>query len=565
MFRVVVFSSGPARGIGGLIARIETLAPQVRVCGVASELPRTKTLRQRAARFLRQSRDAEFVRYAFERAGAAAVGGLRRLAESLIDVAHAHRRPAVVEPDLPSLCRERGCALLITQDFHGDETLEFVRKLAPDLGVVYGTRILKPALFGIPRLGSINLHKRKVPDYRGGGPVGLWELLDGAGEIGVTVHEVTEKVDAGAVVNAATIPIGDFDTLASLALKAHVVGDDLLARSVAELAAGKARLVPQPDGGRTFKNPSPQRLRRHERELRARRPRWRAPRSRPAVKLLARSLLGLPMAVARNWTAAIRGNYPVTILFHHLVTDRPHPLGTPTEAFHVQVRYLKRHYQVVSLREAIEMLRERRVTAPTAVLTFDDGYAENHLNLRAVAADLGVPVTLFVSTAHMGSQAEFAHERELGCSGFQPLSWEQVGELARAGFEFGSHTRTHFDCGSRNAAALREEIVGSKQDLEARLGRGVDYFSFPFGLRENISPEAEALARETYPHVFSAAGGQNFATDADLGHLKRCCHAYDLWELELQLQSLLEWAEIRSTEPPGRVTPVTVPAGVDPA
>jgi peptidoglycan/xylan/chitin deacetylase (PgdA/CDA1 family)/folate-dependent phosphoribosylglycinamide formyltransferase PurN len=554
-FRVVVFSSGPARQIGRLIARIGQVAPEARVCGVVSEVGQPKALRQRASRFLGQLPDPEFVRYAFGRAKGALASGLRGLGSTLIDLAHAYRPPADTEPDLPSVCQGRGCSLLISHDFHADETLEFVRSLKPDLGVVYGTRILKPALFAIPRLGSINVHKRKVPDYRGGGPVGLWELLDGRSELGVTVHEVTEKVDAGAVVNAASIPIGPFDTLASLALKAHVVGDDLLARSVAELAIGGARLVPQPQGGRTFKNPSAQRLAQHRRELRARRPRWRAPRSRPAYKLLARTILGLPLSVARNWMASLRGAHPVTILFHHLVTDRPHPLGIPTEAFHAQVRYLKRHYRIVSLRDAIEMLRRGRVTAPTVVLTFDDGYAENHVNLRAVAADLGVPVTMFVSTAHMASRAEFAHERALGCSGFEPLSWEQVAELARAGFEFGSHTRTHFDCGSRNEAALRDEIVGSKQDLEARLGRSVEYFSFPFGLRENISAEALALARESYPYVFSAAGGRNFAGDADLGHLKRCCHVYDLWELELQLQSLLE-----RMEPTSGPTLVAAPA-----
>ena len=103
--------------------------------------------------------------------------------------------------------------------------------------------LLKPELFSLPRLGCINIHKRKVPDYRGGGPVGLWELLDGEREIGVTVHEVTAELDAGAIVNRAVVPIGDLDTLESLALKAHVVGDDLIVRSLAEIAHGYERYV----------------------------------------------------------------------------------------------------------------------------------------------------------------------------------------------------------------------------------------------------------------------------------------------------------------------------------
>ena len=64
-------------------------------------------------------------------------------------------------------------------------------------------------------------------------------MLDGQPEIGVTIHQVTAQLDAGHVVNAATIPIEPFDTLTSLALKAHVVGNDLLVRSVADYAHGK--------------------------------------------------------------------------------------------------------------------------------------------------------------------------------------------------------------------------------------------------------------------------------------------------------------------------------------
>src|SRR4029077_9992783 len=160
-----------------------------------------------------------------------------------------------------------GCTFRVTTDYHSEESLEFVRSLKPDLGVVYGTRILKPTLFTIPPLGSINIHKRKVPDYKGGGPVGLWELLDRQTEIGVTVHQVTEKLDAGAVVNSATIPIEPFDNLTSLALKAHVVGNDLLVQSVADYARGTLRLRPQEGTGRMFKSPTPQRLEQYRKDL----------------------------------------------------------------------------------------------------------------------------------------------------------------------------------------------------------------------------------------------------------------------------------------------------------
>ncbi|MBI1735261.1 MAG: polysaccharide deacetylase family protein, partial [Candidatus Rokubacteria bacterium] len=442
--------------------------------------------------------------------------------------------------DLATACAALDCRVLVTEDCHGPEALEFVRSLGPDLGLVYGTRILKRELFGIPRLGSINIHKRKVPDYRGGGPVGLWELLDGAPEIGVTVHGVVEQVDAGAIIHAETIPIHDHDTLTSLALKAHVVGNDLLVRAVADYARGTVQPQVQEGQGRTFRSPAPPQLMRLEKELAARRPAFRAERSRPIPKLLVRTVLGLPIAAIRNRIRRRRGQFPVTILFHHIVGDRPHPFAISTEHFLKHVEFLRRHYDVVSLAEAIDLLKTNRVTAPTVVLTIDDGYQDNFLPLRAIRERVDVPITLFVSTEHVGKGTEFAHDVASGRHGFAPLTWAQLAQLRREGVEIGSHTRTHFDCGSSDAVALHGEIVGSSQDLETELGEPATLFAFPFGLPANISPEAMRLATSTYGWVLSAYGGSNFASAPRANHLRRWAYRNDLWELELLLQSLLE-------------------------
>src|SRR5438876_1020990 len=55
--------------------------------------------------------------------------------------------------------------VLQVEDFHAPGALTQVRALAPDLGVVAGTYILQACVFEIPRLGSINLHSGKAPEY----------------------------------------------------------------------------------------------------------------------------------------------------------------------------------------------------------------------------------------------------------------------------------------------------------------------------------------------------------------------------------------------------------------
>ena len=538
-FRVVIFSSVPAAPIRRLIERIHREVPRARVCGLLSERRAPKATGARLTTFVRNVRDPEFVRYVGHRVGRAALRPITYAGGRLLDLVHGWPGTPVPAIDLDDLERELGVPVHVTADYHAETSLAFVRGLAPHLGLVYGTRILKPALFTIPTHGSINIHKRKVPDYRGGGPVGLWELLDGRPEIGVTVHEVTAELDAGRVVNSATIPIQPFDTLASLSLKAHVVGNDLLVRSVEDFVEGTVRLRPQETGGRMFKSPTPAQLVRYERELARRRSGYHAAPSRHVTRLLAKSAVALPGMIARNWRARRTGRFPVTILFHHVIADRPHRMGISTHQFLRHVAFLRRHYRVVPLTQALAMLESGSVDAPTVVLTFDDGYGDNFLTLRAVAEETALPMTLFVSTAHVTTGEEFAHDLRAGEPGFAPFTWEQVGRLYREGFQIGSHTRTHFDCGIPDHARLEDEIVGSRRDLEARLGVPVEVFSFPGGLPKNISSDAAAIAARTYRHVFSAFGGAN-VPGCDLLHLKRAFHAGHLWDLELQLQGALE-------------------------
>ena len=104
-----------------------------------------------------------------------------------------------------------GVPLFHIDNYHSKETKETLRNLEADLGVLYGTNIIRKAVFQIPRLGSINIHQGLAPFYRGG-PAMFWELFNGEKEIGITVHFVAAKVDTGDLILQRTVPINyDFD------------------------------------------------------------------------------------------------------------------------------------------------------------------------------------------------------------------------------------------------------------------------------------------------------------------------------------------------------------------
>ncbi len=543
-FRVIILSSKRPMKIVRIVERIRRELPEVTDLAILYERRPGKSMWRRIRGVLGRLWEPHYLSYGFDRAGRLLATPFVRAWDGFLRTLHACPREPNAPPietidDLKEFAKKKGIAFRFTTDVHADASLTFIRDFRPDLGLVFGTRILKPTLFEIPRLGCINLHKRKLPDYRGGGPIGLWELLDGKKEMGVTVHEVTTDLDGGPILNETSIPIDPYDRLDSLALKADVVGDDLLILTIRDLASGTAKSKKQTSEGRLYRNPSDHLMHAYRRELEKKLPPIKVQRSRPFWKLALRTVALMPFLVLRNWTYRSRKTFPVIILYHHLITDRPHHLGLPTVEFERQIKYLRKHYHIASLPEAMRMLEEGSVAQPTVVLTFDDGYAENYINLRAITEEYRIPVFFFVSTAHISEQTPFQHDLRRAQENFPPLSWEQILKLRGAGFLFGSHTRTHFDCGSTDENSLKDEIVNSRGELEDRMGEPIDYFSFPWGMPANMSDPAKKLALQTYSYSYDAAGGINIPGKSMRQILRRSDHPGSLWDLELLLQNAL--------------------------
>jgi peptidoglycan/xylan/chitin deacetylase (PgdA/CDA1 family)/folate-dependent phosphoribosylglycinamide formyltransferase PurN len=527
-----------------LLWRLALDLPEATVAGVLYEWPRAALSPvNRVRRFVKLLRQPAFARYVAHRARRAFATRAIEAVDAALRVAHAAPRDPNGPPaSLESVIADwtvKGIAFHTTSDIHGEESVAFVRSLDADLALIYGTRILKPSLFTIPARGSINIHKHKVPDYRGSGAAGLWELQDGRTEQTVTVHRVVEEVDAGAILGERTFPIEPFDTLESVQLKADVTGVDLIVDVLRDEQLGRTVERAQTAGGRLFKGWPPHRVHAVERAIRRARTPWRPELGRPRLKLLARLPL-FPAAALRNRRRQRNRRFPVIVLYHHLTCDRQKHMSLPTAEFARHVRYLKRHYRIASLADAVAMLQSGEVTAPTVVLTLDDGYADNLVGLRAIVETERIPVTICVCPQYVEDRGEFSHDVARGERGFRSMGWSDVRYLDRHGVTIASHTRSHFDCGSGDYATLMDEIARSRQELEANLGHAVDSFAFPKGRPANISPVAYHIARQHFRIVMSAAGGANLPPLTPPMELRRYFHPSSVFELELQVQELLD-------------------------
>lgn len=203
----------------------------------APAVPRRRTLVDKVRQTWRYDGPGGIVRATAQRLRNAGVPA----AETRLSGLAAEQCPAVPHVHLP--------------DFQAGDAPARLAALRPDLGIVVATHRLQPALYQVPRLGSINLHFGCAPEYRGSSPA-FWELYDGVPAVGVTVHWVNEHLDAGDILLQECVPLDlapGGDPLAYLERYQREtlvpLGFGLLARAVAGLTRGPLPARPQ-DGAR---------------------------------------------------------------------------------------------------------------------------------------------------------------------------------------------------------------------------------------------------------------------------------------------------------------------------
>jgi folate-dependent phosphoribosylglycinamide formyltransferase PurN len=140
-------------------------------------------------------------------------------------------------------------------DIHDSQVLTQVRASNPDLGLIYGSPILKPELFEIPHFGTLGIHHGKVPEYRGKKTT-FWAMYNGEETAGVTIQKVNAGLDTGLIVNCGEVIIGSRSRRA-VWRELEQLGLDLYIQSILEVRDGKAVYQPQVGKkGKLYRDPS---------------------------------------------------------------------------------------------------------------------------------------------------------------------------------------------------------------------------------------------------------------------------------------------------------------------
>ena len=201
--------------------------------------------------------------------------------------------------------------------------------------------------------------------------------------------------------------------------------------------------------------------------------------------------------------------------------EKPSRYVVPGRRFERQLAWLKRRgYNVISLGEYLGYRASYRFPPPrTVVLTIDDGFLDNATIARPLLERFGFPATVFLVSS---PSADHDWRADPALAKHPIMDRTKARELLGERFEIGSHTRTHPDLTAITADEARDEIAGSRQELERDLGAPVTAFAYPYGA---ASPEVRRLVEEAgYLAARGIQPGRNHpATPAfDLRWLEIC-------------------------------------------
>lgn len=213
------------------------------------------------------------------------------------------------------------------------------------------------------------------------------------------------------------------------------------------------------------------------------------------------------------WLARTRGRASpgARILFYHRVASGRDELAVSPRAFAQQIELVAASgYRGVHVGELLAALDagDRR---PLVGLSFDDGYADVAEHAVPLLERHGFSATVFVATGVAAGRARYSwYER-------QPpvLGPEEIAALDGSALRFEAHTVSHPNLLATPDDLAREEIAGSRAELEGWLGHPVEGFCYPAGLygdrdRELVAGAGFRWATTCEPGTI-AAGDDRFA------------------------------------------------------
>jgi len=196
------------------------------------------------------------------------------------------------------------------------------------------------------------------------------------------------------------------------------------------------------------------------------------------------------------------------VLCYHRFEEKPKDgMAITPAAFEAQMGEITQHgFSVIGMQDFLAWRRgEKSVPEKSCLITIDDGYRSGYDHAWPILKKHGFPFTMFIYTAFVKGGA---------LAGGGSLSWAELAEMRDAGVDIQSHTVNHQSLRVKKGKFqsqfptyeewLKNEIAGSKRQIESQLGISVRALAYPYGIHGDI---IRAIAMEAgYEAAFSTYG-----------------------------------------------------------
>lgn len=188
----------------------------------------------------------------------------------------------------------------------------------------------------------------------------------------------------------------------------------------------------------------------------------------------------------------------VLIFEYHRVNDETVDTDDYTlskQQFQEQLDYFRDNgYNTISLMDYIRSQKYGEELPPNPIiLTFDDGYEDNYINMMPMVQAMGMKATMFMATNYIGKEGY--------------VSWQQLKEMQNSGIEIGSHTANHLPLDEVAVDKLDNEIKLSKLLMEWNGMKTIYFFSYPNGVYTDKS--IQCLKDNDYLAAVTGDAGYN--------------------------------------------------------
>jgi len=248
-----------------------------------------------------------------------------------------------------------------------------------------------------------------------------------------------------------------------------------------------------------------------------------------------------------------RGRWPLILMYHRIGAEGEDPWGITVSArnFAEQLDALRRHRRIISLGELVAHLDAGDLPKDCAVITFDDGYADNLHLAKPLLERFDAKATMFITTGALDRESEYYWD-ELGrillSPGLLPETLHLEIDGAACDWSLGEDARYSAD----DAARDRHWMVGAKLPTKRHIVY-LDLWKKLFSMSEAARPAILESLRAWAGVAAGMRADRRFLTKSELpllpagGIVEIGAHSVTHASLPAQTPAVLEH-EIRSSK-----------------